>query len=101
MIKLPQPILKKFREYPTFYQKVWLECTKIPKGKTLSYSQLAKRIGHPKAARAVGTALKKNPFAPIVPCHRVIRSDGKMGGYSGKGGVKTKIKLLKREKTDV
>lgn len=66
-------------------------------GKTITYGELAKQIGHPNAARAVGTALSKNPFAPVVPCHRVIRSDGTPGGYSGPGGTKRKLCLLMQE----
>jgi len=58
---------------------------------------VAKAIGKPKAVRAVANAIGKNPFPPKIPCHRVIRSDGKLGGYSAKGGIKTKKKLLKNE----
>lgn len=81
-----------------FQQSVLLACAKIPKGQTRTYSELARQIGKPKAARAVANALAANPLAPQIPCHRVIRSDGKLGGYSGKGGVKTKKLLLKRER---
>ena len=70
---------------------------KIPKGKIKTYKQVAIGINKPKSARAVGNACARNPYAPRVPCHRVIRSDGKIGGYSGKGGIKTKVKLLKKE----
>ena len=77
----------------TFADKVRDVVRKIPSGKTLSYTEVARRAGSPKAARAVGQALSKNPFAPIIPCHRVIRKDGKPGGYSGPGGVKIKIEL--------
>lgn len=94
---LPKTILRKFDAYPRFFQKVWLECSRIPRGKTASYGELARRIGCPKGARAVAQALAKNPFAPQVPCHRVIRSDGSIGGFSGPGGVKTKAKLLRKE----
>jgi methylated-DNA-[protein]-cysteine S-methyltransferase len=87
--------------YPEFYKKVWLKCLKVPKGKTISYSELAKRIGNPKSARAVGNALGKNPFAPEVPCHRVIRKDGKLGGYSGAGGLNKKLRLLQKERKRV
>ncbi|OGS23676.1 MAG: 6-O-methylguanine DNA methyltransferase [Elusimicrobia bacterium RIFOXYB2_FULL_48_7] len=87
----------KLKNYPKFYQKVWLACFKIPKGQTRSYKWVARQAGSPKAYRAVGTALAKNPFAPYVPCHRVIRSDGKLGGYSGTGGTSAKEKLLKKE----
>ena len=74
-----------------------MECLKIPPGRTVTYSDIAKRIGKPFAQRAVGNALAKNPFAPVIPCHRVIRKDGKPGGYSGRGGVKQKLALLKKE----
>jgi len=76
---------------------VWKEIAKIPYGKTKTYKDLAIAIGKPKSARAVANACGKNPYAPTIPCHRVIRSDGKLGGYSGKGGINTKIKLLKQE----
>ncbi len=80
-----------------FQRSVLLECAKIPKGRTKTYSQLARAIGKPNAARAVGNALARNPLAPIIPCHRVIRSDGKLGGYSGTGGTAKKRYLLKKE----
>ncbi len=70
----------------------------IPEGRTRSDKWIAARIGRPGATRAVGSALGKNPFAPVVPCHRVIKSDGTMGGFSAPGGVAAKIKLLKKEK---
>ena len=70
----------------------------IPPGQTRSYKWIAEKIGRPCAVRAVGSALGKNPFAPVVPCHRVIKSDGTLGGFSAPGGVKAKIKLLKKEK---
>jgi O-6-methylguanine DNA methyltransferase len=94
---LTKKILKEMKKYPHFYQKVWKICARIPKGKTLTYGQLAKKADSPKAARAVGRAMAKNPFAPNVPCHRVIGSNGSMGGYSGKNGIKGKIALLKKE----
>ena len=81
----------------TFQIKIWNYLKKIPKGKVKTYSQVAKGIGHPTAVRAVANAIGKNPYAPRVPCHRVIRSDGSLGGYSGKGGIKTKKLLLKKE----
>ncbi len=90
-------LIKKMKSYPPFFKKVWLACLKIPKGKTKTYSEIARQIGCPRGARAVAMALKKNPFAPFVPCHRVVRSDGKIGGYSGKGGIKAKVKLLRQE----
>ena len=80
-----------------FQLKVWNYLKKIPRGKVKTYSEVAKSIGKPRAVRAVANAIGKNPLAPQIPCHRVIRSDGSLGGYSGKGGVKTKILLLKKE----
>ena len=80
-----------------FQKKVWLEISKIPKGKTISYKELAIKIGKPKAYRAVANACAKNPLLEIIPCHRVIREDGKMGGYNGKKGVKRKKRLLQNE----
>ena len=81
-----------------FQIKVWNYLKKIPKGKLRTYSQVAKAINKPLAVRAVANAIGKNPFPPIIPCHRVVRSDGSVGGYSGKGGVTTKKVLLKKEK---
>ena len=80
-----------------FQLKVWSYLKKIPKGKVKTYAQVARAIGKPKAVRAVANTIGKNPFPPKIPCHRVIRSDGKLGGYSAKGGIKTKKKLLKNE----
>ena len=80
-----------------FQLKVWTYVGKIPRGSVKTYSQVAKAIGKPLAARAVANALGKNPYAPKIPCHRVIRADGSLGGYSGKGGVETKKFLLKKE----
>ena len=80
-----------------FQLKVWTYSRKIPRGRVKTYSQVAKAIGKPLAVRAVANAIGKNPYAPKIPCHRVIRSDGSLGGYSGKGGVKTKRFLLQKE----
>ena len=80
-----------------FQKKVWIYLKTIRKGTVKTYKQVAIAINRPKSARAVANAVGKNPFAPKIPCHRVIRSDGSLGGYSGKGGVKTKKLLLKRE----
>ena len=74
---------------------------KIPRGKVKSYKQVALGINRPKSARAVANACGKNPYAPKIPCHRVIRSDGSLGGYSGRGGIKTKLRLLRYEKVDI
>lgn len=81
-----------------FQKKVWKACGKIPFGKTTAYGELAQSAGHPKAARAVGSAMAKNPLPIIIPCHRVVTSSGKLGGYSGNGGLKTKRYLLSFEK---
>jgi|SRR3989338_737387 len=81
---------------PTFYEKVWKKCMDIPKGKVTTYKELGKVL-NTKAYRAIGTALRKNPCAPAVPCHRVINSNGKVGNYSGKGGRDAKIELLRNE----
>ena len=76
---------------------VWKYLKTIPKGQTRTYKQVAKAIKRPLSYRAVANAIAKNPYSPLIPCHRVIKSDGSIGGYSGKGGVKTKVKLLKSE----
>ena len=81
----------------TFQLTVWNYLRQIPKGTVKTYSQIANDIGKPLAARAVANAIGKNPHPPKIPCHRVIRSDGSLGGYSGKGGIKTKKMLLKKE----
>ena len=80
-----------------FQLKVWNYLKKIPRGRVKTYSEVAKSIGKPLAVRAVANAIGKNPLAPQIPCHRVIRSDGSLGGYSGKGGIKIKKLLLKKE----
>ena len=80
-----------------FQIKVWNAISKIPKGKVKTYKELARSIRKPKASRAVANSCGKNPFPIKIPCHRVIRSDGRLGGYSGKGGIKTKRKLLRSE----
>lgn len=80
----------------SFQLKVWSELLKIPYGEVITYKELAERIGKPKAFRAVGNANNKNPITIIVPCHRVVRSDGQIGGYSS-GGTFVKEKLLEIE----
>jgi len=81
-----------------FEQRVWNYLKNIPKGKVKTYKEVAKAIKSPKSARAVANACGKNPYAPKIPCHRVIRSDGSLGGYSGRGGIKKKLRLLRSEK---
>ena len=80
-----------------FQIKVWNYLKTIPKGQTRTYKQVAIAIKKPKAIRAVANAVGKNPYPIVIPCHRVIRSDGKLGGYSGPGGLKLKKKLLNKE----
>lgn len=81
-----------------FAVSVLAACRDIKFGVTKSYSELAKNIGRPSAARAIGNALAKNPLPLIIPCHRAICSDGKIGGFSAPGGKNLKAKLLKHEK---
>ncbi|MFA6175783.1 MAG: MGMT family protein [Phycisphaerae bacterium] len=81
-----------------FTQKVLKTCMKIPPGQTITYAQLAKKAGFPKAARAVGSVLAKNKLPLIIPCHRVVRADGKIGNFSAPGGTKLKKRMLEHEK---
>tara|TARA_Y100000992_G_scaffold17493_1_gene10167 strand:- start:631 stop:906 length:276 start_codon:yes stop_codon:yes gene_type:complete len=85
-------------EGTNFQRTVWEEISKIPFGETRTYKDLAIAIGKPNSSRAVANACGKNPYPVIIPCHRVIRSDGKLGGYSGVGGIKKKKELLNLEK---
>ncbi|MDR2431316.1 MAG: methylated-DNA--[protein]-cysteine S-methyltransferase [Candidatus Margulisbacteria bacterium] len=80
-----------------FQLRVWRELRKIPRGQAITYAELARRSGRPRAARAAANACGANPLPVIVPCHRVIRGDGTLGGYSGVGGIKRKAQLLRRE----
>ena len=96
-MKLNRPSNNDFRG-TKFQKKVWNYLKTIRKGTVKSYKQVAIAINKPKSARAVANAVGKNPFAPKIPCHRVIRSDGSLGGYSGKGGIQQKRQLLKLEK---
>lgn len=82
---------------PPFHRKVYRALCKVPAGKTVTYAELARRAGSPGAARAVGTAMAKNPWPVIIPCHRVVAGNGKLGGYSGRGGLVTKRALLALE----
>ena len=81
----------------SFRDKVYAIVKRIPKGKVATYGQVAKLAGNPRAARAVGMFMKTNPYAPIVPCHRVVASNGGLTGYSGRGGVRGKKKMLLNE----
>ena len=80
-----------------FQQKVWKELSKIPYGKTISYKELAKKVGSPRGFRAVGNANGKNPFPLIIPCHRVIANDGSLGGYSCGLGLKMILLGIERK----
>jgi methylated-DNA-[protein]-cysteine S-methyltransferase len=81
-----------------FERRVYDGARSIPPGRTLTYGEIAKRIGEPGASRAVGQALGANPFPIVVPCHRVLGADGKVGGFSARGGVETKVRILDIEK---
>jgi len=78
----------------TFDEKVWELTKRVPKGKVTSYKELARKLGT-KAYRAVGNAMHRNPYAPVVPCHRVVNHDSRLGGFAG--GIKKKIRMLKKE----
>ncbi len=84
---------------PPFHMRVWQELMKIPPGETISYQEMARRVGNPKAARAVGQACGANPVPLIIPCHRVIASDGTLGGFGS--GLDHKKWLLAHEKANV
>ena len=79
---------------PPFHRRVYRVAREIPPGSTLCYGELASRLGAPRSARAVGQALGRNPFLIVVPCHRVLAAGGKVGGFSGNGGIATKLRLL-------
>ena len=85
------------KQVTEFQRKVYETVLEIPRGQVRSYAQIARAIGRPQAARAVGQALKRNRWAPRIPCHRVVASDGALGGYSGPGGLAAKRRLLRRE----
>lgn len=79
-----------------FQRKVWSALCEIPSGSTTTYAQIAQKVGKPKAVRAVGTAIGANPVAWFIPCHRVLRTDGALGGF--RWGLELKVKMLEREK---
>jgi methylated-DNA-[protein]-cysteine S-methyltransferase len=83
---------------PPFHQRVYEITRRIPPGETLTYGEVAKLLGEPGAARAVGQALGANPFAPVVPCHRVLAANSGSGGFSAPGGVDTKLRMLLTER---
>jgi len=82
---------------PAFHRQVYEVARTIPPGRTMTYGEIARRLGAPHESREVGRALGKNPVAIIVPCHRVLGADGKMGGFSANGGVSTKRRMLEIE----
>lgn len=96
----PEERVRSSSQITPFQRQVYLELLKIPAGSTITYGELARRIGC-RSAQAVGQALKRNPFAPEVPCHRVVAADGSLGGYHGaRDGVQLERKreLLEAEK---
>jgi len=96
--KKVRTIVDPWRMEGTDFQKmVWEQLLAIPHGETRTYKQIAEEIGRPRASRAVANACGANPLPITVPCHRAVRADGSLGGYSGEGGVKTKEKLLRDE----
>lgn len=98
LLHRPRNILKVYNiMMAAFKKKVFSVVSRIPQGSVLTYGEVARRVGSPKSARAVGAVLKTN-FDPTIPCHRVIRSDGKLGGYNR--GVNNKLEILRREGYD-
>lgn len=85
-------------EVPAFHRAVYEVARAIPPGEVLTYGEVARRIGDPGASRAVGQALGQNPFAPVVPCHRVLAAGGRSGGFSAEGGAATKLRMLEIER---
>ncbi len=83
---------------PPFHQRVYAVARAIPPGRTLTYGEVAAQLSEPGAARAVGQALGANPFAPVVPCHRVLAAGAQSGGFSAPGGVATKLRMLQIER---
>lgn len=88
-------------DVPELFQRIYALTRAIPPGKTKSYGEIAKALGDPLLAQAVGQAMGRNPFPIIVPCHRVLAAGGKAGGFSAPGGVDTKFKILAIEQANV
>lgn len=86
---------------PEFHQRVYARARRIPPGETITYGELAADIGEPGASRAVGQALGHNPFAPVVPCHRILAAGARSGGFSAHGGVDTKLRMLEIERARI
>jgi methylated-DNA-[protein]-cysteine S-methyltransferase len=86
-----------FGDSPDFHKRAYAIARTIPAGQTMTYGEIAKRLGEPHESREVGQAMGKNPIAILMPCHRVLGADGKMGGFSANGGVATKRRILEIE----
>jgi methylated-DNA-[protein]-cysteine S-methyltransferase len=86
-----------FGDSPDFHKRVYAIARTVPPGQTITYGEIAKRLGAPQESREVGQAMGKNPIAIIMPCHRVLGADGKMGGFSASGGVAIKRRILEIE----
>lgn len=80
-----------------FQQRVYKACRDIPAGETASYADLARAVGKPNAARAIGQAMSQNPCPLVIPCHRVVRSDGSLGGFTSSQGIRLKERMLELE----
>ena len=87
--------------HSSFRRRVLEACRNIPRGQTATYADLARDAGSPRATRAAGSTMAHNPLPPIVPCHRVIRSDGSVGGFSSPSGIEQKLRLLELEKAEL
>lgn len=88
-------------DVPAFPRRLYAEMLRLGWGETATYGELAERVGSPGAAQAVGQAMGANPIPVIIPCHRVLASDGKLGGFSAPGGRRTKLKMLEMEGVSV
>jgi len=86
-----------FGDAPEFHQRAYAVARTIPPGQTMTYGEIARRLDAPQESREVGQAMGRNPIAIIMPCHRVLGADGKMGGFSANGGVATKRRILEIE----
>ena len=99
VIKTEEDVIRLLSDKTRFEREVLVATFKIPKGKVSTYKSIAEKIGRPRAYRAVGNALHKNPLAPIVPCHRVVKSDGTFGG--AKKGAESRRNLLEQEEIPI
>lgn len=90
-----QLLTGRIAEDMNFHERVWATCARIPAGKVATYADLARAVGSPQAFRAVGQAMNRNPYAPAVPCHRVVGSDGSLTGFAH--GVDMKRRMLSEE----